>query len=271
MSSSIQLPQPGLGTFRLQDDIVIASVKSALELGYRHIDTAAMYDNEAAVGRAIRESGVPREEIFVTTKIWFDRLSDDDAITALQESLTKLDMDYVDLALIHWPSPDNEVPMAEYLGALDKAREQGLCRAFGVSNFTIAQIDEALGLPCGKRIATNQVEVHPLLANTKLVQHCQSKGIQVTGYMPLAVGKVMDEPVLQKIAAAHKATAAQVALAWVASKNIVVIPSSTKAAHQKANLEALRITLSADETAQIDQLDRGERVANPPFSPKWDQ
>jgi len=271
MSGSIQLPQPGLGTFRLQDDTVIASVKSALELGYRHIDTAAMYDNEAAVGRAIRESGVPREEIFVTTKVWFDRLSGDGAIRALQESLTKLDMDYVDLALIHWPSPDNEVPMAEYLGALDKARELGLTRAFGVSNFTIAQIDEALSLPCGARITTNQIEVHPLLANTKLVQHCQSKGIPVTGYMPLAVGKVMDESVLQEIAAQHNATAAQVALAWVASKNIIVIPSSTKAEHQKANLEALELTLSAEDIAQIDQLDRGERVANPPFSPVWDQ
>lgn len=271
MSVAIALPQPGLGTFRLQDDVVVASVKSALELGYRHIDTAAMYDNEAAVGRAIRESQIPREEIFVTTKIWFDRLRGEDAIAALRESLAKLELDSVDLALIHWPSPDGEVPMDEYLGALDKAREMGLTRAIGVSNFTIAQIDEALSLPAGKHIVTNQIEVHPLLANTKLVQHCQSKGLQVTGYMPLAVGKVMDEPVLQDIAANHKATAAQVALAWVASKNIIVIPSSTKPAHQKANLEALELSLSADDIARIDQLDRGERVANPPFSPAWDQ
>ncbi|WP_041522894.1 2,5-didehydrogluconate reductase DkgB [Gilvimarinus agarilyticus] len=271
MSVSIALPQPGLGTFRLQDDVVIASVKSALELGYRHIDTAAMYDNEAAVGRAISESQIPREEIFVTTKIWFDRLSGEGVIAALRESLAKLDMDYVDLALIHWPSPDNEVPMAEYLAALDKAREMGLTRAIGVSNFTIAQIDEALSLPAGKHIATNQIEVHPLLANSKLVQHCQAKGIQVTGYMPLAVGKVMDESVIQNIAAQHNASAAQVALAWVASKGITVIPSSTKADHQKANLDALDLTLTAEEVAQIDQLDRGERVANPPFSPVWDQ
>ncbi|GHC16736.1 2,5-didehydrogluconate reductase DkgB [Aidingimonas halophila] len=265
------LPRIGLGTFRLKEQEVIDSVSSALELGYRHIDTAQMYDNEAAVGRAIRDSAVPRDEIFLTTKIWYDRLKGDDLIQSLEESLEKLGVDHVDLALIHWPSPNDEVPMTEYIGKLNEAREKGLTKHIGISNFTIAQVDEALGVPGGEYIVTNQIEVHPYLANRKLVDHCQSKGLQVTGYMPLAVGKVMKEPVLQEIANEHGVTPAQVALAWVAARDIVVIPSSTRPAHQRANLAALDIELSADEIARIDALDAGERIANPDFAPAWDE
>ncbi|MGC3873543.1 2,5-didehydrogluconate reductase DkgB [Halomonas sp. GXIMD04776] len=271
MANTDILPAIGLGTFRLKDQDVIDSVTSALELGYRHIDTAQMYENEEAVGQAIKQSGVPRDEIFLTTKVWWDRFKHDDLIASLKESCRRLGVDQVDLALLHWPSPNDEVPMSEYIGALSEAREKGLAKRIGISNFTIAQVNEALSLPGGEHLVTNQIEVHPFLANRKLVEHCQAKGLQVTGYMPLAVGKVMDEPILKQIAENHDATAAQIALAWVAQRGVVVIPSSTKPKHQQANLEALKITLSPDEMAQIDKLDAGERIANPDFAPKWDE
>ncbi|WP_043529666.1 2,5-didehydrogluconate reductase DkgB [Litchfieldella xinjiangensis] len=265
------IPRIGLGTFRLKGQDVIDSIGSALELGYRHIDTAQMYGNETEVGQAIRESGIPRKDIFLTTKVWWDRLKGDDLIRSLEESLERLGVEQLDLALIHWPSPNDEVPMREYIGALNEAREKGLTRHIGVSNFTIAQIDEALSVPGGEHIITNQIEVHPYLANRTLVAHCQAKGMQVTGYMPLAVGKVMQEPILQEIADAHGVNPAQVALAWVAARDIVVIPSSTKRSHQQSNLAALDLELSRDEIARIDDLDSGERIANPDFAPKWDE
>lgn len=271
MARTTVLPSIGLGTFRLKEQDVIDSVTSALKLGYRHIDTAQMYENEEAVGKAIKQSGIPRDEIFLTTKVWWDRFKHDDLITSLEESCRKLGVDQVDLALLHWPSPKDEVPMSEYLGALGEAREKGLAKRIGVSNFTTAQIDEALSMPGGEHIVNNQIEVHPFLANRKLVEHCQSKGLQVTAYMPLAVGKVMDESVLKEIGKAHDATPAQIALAWVAQRDIVVIPSSTKPEHQKSNLEALNITLSSDEMTQIDKLDAGDRIANPDFAPAWDE
>ena len=264
------LPPIGLGTFRLHDQAVIDSVKSALELGYRHIDTASFYDNEEAVGRALRESGVPREEVFVTTKVWHEFLKGNQPIDSIKASLRRLGLAYLDLVLIHWPSPGDEVPMEDYMGALNRAREQGLTRHIGVSNFTIAQVDQALAGPGGKHMVTNQIEVHPYLANRKVVEHCQNNGLEVTAYMPLAVGKVMQDPVLSEIGQAHNASPAQITLAWVAQRDIVVIPSSTKPGHQKANLEAMKIKLSEEEMRRIDALDKGERIANPDFAPHWD-
>lgn len=270
MTDQHPIPKIGFGTFRLKGQEVIDAVKSALEVGYRHIDTAQMYENEAEIGQAIRESEVNRDDLFITTKVWWDRLKGDDLINSLEESVGRLGVEQVDLALIHWPSPDNEVPMTEYISALDQARQRGLTRHIGISNFTIAQVDEALAAPGGDQIVTNQIEVHPYLANRKLVRHCQDKGLQVTGYMPLAVGKVMKDPVLQEIAKTHNVTPAEIALAWVASRDIVVIPSSTNPKHQKANLEAMELKLSAKELAQIDKLDSGDRIANPDFAPAWD-
>ncbi|MFC3285879.1 2,5-didehydrogluconate reductase DkgB [Litchfieldella rifensis] len=271
MATANLIPRIGLGTFRLKGQEVIDSVSSALELGYRHIDTAQAYENETEVGQAIRQSGVPRDEIFLTTKVWYDRLESDDLIRSLEESLDRLGVDHVDLALIHWPSPNGEVPMGETIGALNEAREKGLTKHIGVSNFTMAHLDEALGVPGGEHLVTNQIEVHPYLANRRVVEHCQASGLQVTGYMPLAVGKVMKDPLLQEIADAHGATPAQVALAWVAGRDIVVIPSSTKPEHQHANLAALELELSDDEIARIDKLDAGERIADPEWAPRWDE
>ncbi len=264
------LPNIGMGTFRLKGNDAREAVKSALSLGYRHIDTAQMYDNEAEVGDGITSSGIPRREIFLTTKVWHDQLHADDLIHSLHDSLARLKTDHVDLALIHWPSPDDEVPMAEYLGALRDAQREGLAKHIGISNFTCAQMDQAVKILGQDAILTNQVEVHPFLANRKVVEHAQKLGITVTGYMPLAVGKVMEDDTLQQIGQAHNATPAQIAIAWVAARGVVPIPSSTRPTHQKANLDALGIRLSDEEIRAIDQLDRGERIADPDFAPAWD-
>ncbi|TNE96633.1 MAG: 2,5-didehydrogluconate reductase DkgB [Gammaproteobacteria bacterium] len=264
------LPGIGMGTFRLKGNTAREAVKSALSLGYRHIDTAQMYDNEAEVGDGITSSGIPRREIFITTKIWYDQLHASDLINSLHGSLDRLKTDHVDLALIHWPSPGDEVPMEEYLGALRDAQREGLTDHIGISNFNCAQMDKAVEILGDAPLLTNQVEVHPFLANKKVVQHAQSLGITVTGYMPLAVGKVMEDETLLHIAQDRNMSPAQVAIAWIASRGVIPIPSSTRPAHLKANLDALNIELTDDEIRAIDALDRGERIANPGFAPDWD-
>ncbi|MBP0600825.1 2,5-didehydrogluconate reductase DkgB [Herbaspirillum sp. LeCh32-8] len=267
---STNIPAFGLGTFRLKDQQVIDSVTTGLELGYRHIDTAQIYGNEAEVGQAIADSGVARGELFVTTKVWTENLSRDKLIPSLKESLSKLRMEQVDLALIHWPSPNDELPVADYMQALAEAKKQGLARLIGVSNFTIAHMQQAIAAVGAAEIATNQVEIHPFLQNRKVAEFARTNGIHLTAYMPLAYGKVMQDATLLEIAGKHGVTAAQVALAWSLQQGFAVIPSSTKRANLAANLDAVKITLSAAEMQAIAQLDRGERLANPDFSPKWD-
>ncbi|ASK36014.1 2,5-didehydrogluconate reductase B [Alcanivorax sp. N3-2A] len=269
MSTGI-IPPLGLGTFRLKGEPLMGSIHKALDLGYRHIDTAQMYENEETVGAAVDAHGLPREEIFLTTKIWHDRLRHDDLLESLQQSVNRLRSDYVDLALIHWPSPNDEVPMQEYIGALVEAKQQGLAKHIGVSNFTVAQLEQARALPGGDQLITNQVEVHPFLTNRKVVEAIRKQGMTVTAYMPLAVGKVMEDATLKEIAARHDVSPAQVVLAWLHQQEVVVIPSSTKEAHLKANLQALDLTLSDDDVRAIEGLDRGERIADPDFSPRWD-
>ncbi|WP_458525976.1 2,5-didehydrogluconate reductase DkgB [Onishia taeanensis] len=270
MTQHTAIPNPGLGTFRLEGDTLKRAVTTALELGYRHIDTAQMYGNEAEVGQAIAESRVPRDEIFLTTKVWHDRLTPDALKQSVDESLAKLGTDHVDLLLIHWPSPDDEVPMRDYLTALREVQKAGKTRHIGVSNFTRAQIDQAVDILGEGVLLTNQVEVHPFLQNRALVEHCKRHDITVTAFMPLAVGKVMEDETLKRIADHHDATPAQVTLAWLQALEIVTFPSSTKAEHLKSNLEALTITLSDDELYEIATLERGERIANPGFAPDWD-
>ncbi|MCW4149796.1 2,5-didehydrogluconate reductase DkgB [Halomonas sp. 18H] len=271
MSPVPTMPNPGLGTFRLEGDTVKQMIHTALKLGYRHIDTAQFYGNEADIGAAIAESDVPREEIFVTTKVWHDRLRPDDLKASVEESLARLRMMQVDLLLIHWPSPDDAVPMEDYLLALSDVQKDGKTRHIGVSNFTRAQIDQALDILGPDTLLTNQIEVHPFLQNRNLVAHCQSHDIAVSAFMPLAVGKVMEDPTLQEIATAHDATPAQIAIAWLNQLGIVTFPSSTREANLKRNIEALDITLSDREMAEIATLDRGERIANPSIAPDWDQ
>jgi len=264
------MPQLGLGTFRLQGQTVIDSVSTGLELGYRHIDTAQIYGNESEVGQAIAASQVSRDDLFVTTKIWTEFLGRDQLVQSLEESLTKLKLDQVDLTLIHWPSPNDEVSVAEYMTALAEAQQRGLTRHIGISNFTIALIAQAIAVVGAECILTNQIEVHPFLQNRNVIEYSQAQGIDITGYMPLAYGKVMQDAVLQQIAAAHETSPAQVALAWQLQQGYTVIPSSTKHENLQANLTASNIRLSAAEMQAIHALDRGERLVNPDFAPHWD-
>ncbi len=265
------IPEIGLGTFRLQGQVVIDSVTTGLDVGYRHIDTAQIYGNEADVGQAIAASAVPRGELFVTTKIWIENLQRDKLIPSLKDSLHKLRLEQLDLTLIHWPSPQDAIPVAETMAALAQAKAQGLTRAIGVSNFTNAQLRQAIDTVGASEIATQQVEIHPFLQNRKVVEFARSQGIHITAYMPLAYGKVMADPVIAAIAAKHGVTPAQVALSWSLQQGFAVIPSSTKRANLEANLHFQRITLSPDEMAQMATLERGERLANPDgLAPRWD-
>jgi 2,5-diketo-D-gluconate reductase B len=264
------IPQLGLGTFRLQGQQVIDSVRNGLELGYRHIDTAQIYGNEAEVGQALQASGVARDEVFVTTKIWTENLAGDKLIPSLKDSLHKLRLEQLDLTLIHWPSPGGAVPVAESMQALLEARTQGLTAAIGVSNFTNALLAQAIAAVSAANIATNQVELHPFLQNRSVAAFAREHGIHVTAYMPLAYGKALADPVIQSIAARLQATPAQVTLASLMAKGYAVIPSSTKRENLAANLGATGVTLSVADIAAIDALERGERLVSPDFGPAWD-
>lgn len=266
------IPSFGVGTFRLSGQTVIDSVRNALELGYRAVDTAQIYGNEAEVGQAVTESGVPRNELFITTKIWVDNYSRSRLIPSLRESLKKLRTDYADLVLIHWPAPNGAVPLPEYMEALAEAKAQGLTRQIGISNFNIALTEQALNVVGKGEIATNQIELSPYLQSPKLAAFLQKQGIKVTSYMTLAYGKVLKDPVLAKIAEKHQATVAQVALAWALQLGYAVIPSSTKRENLASNLLARDLKLDAEDMAQIAALDRNSREVNPEgLAPAWDK
>ncbi len=219
----MSVPSFGVGTFRLTGQTVIDSVRNALEVGYRAVDTAQIYGNEAEVGQAIAESGVPRDQLFLTTKIWVDNYAADKLIPSLRDSLAKLRTDYVDLLLIHWPAPGNGVELREYMTALADAKTLGLTRQIGVSNFNIELTRQAIEVVGAGEIATNQIELSPYLQNPALTTFLQDQGITVTSYMTLAYGKVLKDPVLATIAGKHQATVAQVALAWALQRGYSVI------------------------------------------------
>ncbi|KMV36465.1 2,5-didehydrogluconate reductase DkgB [Franconibacter pulveris] len=265
------VPAFGLGTFRLKDDVVIASVKTALELGYRAIDTAQIYDNEAAIGQALEESGVARRDLYITTKIWTENLSKEKLIPSLKASLQKLRTDYVDLTLIHWPSPGDAVAVEEYMQALLEAKKEGLTREIGISNFTIPLMERAIAAVGAEQIATNQIELSPYLQNKKVAAWAKAHGIPVTSYMTLAYGKALEDEAIARIAAKHHATPAQVILAWALALGYAVIPSSTKRANLQSNLQAQQLTLDEEDMNAIAALDRNERLVSPEgLAPQWD-
>ena len=269
---NMQIPQFGLGTFRLKDQAVIDSVKTALDVGYRAIDTAQIYENEAAVGQAIAESGIPRKEIFLTTKIWINNFSEQRLIPSLKESLQKLGTDAVDLTLIHWPAPSQGTDITEVMQLLLEAKQQGLTQQIGISNFNIALTQQAIDSIGVEHIATNQIELSPYLQNQHLVDYLREQNIDVTSYMTLAYGKVLNDPTLLEIAAQHQATSAQVALAWALQQGYAVIPSSTKRENLISNLKAQDLKLSAEEMQMIAQLERNGREVDPQaWAPEWDK
>jgi len=267
----MSIPSFGVGTFRLQGQAAIDSVRNALDVGYRAIDTAQIYGNEADVGQAIADSGVDRDALFLTTKIWTDNYHPDKLIPSLQDSLNKLRTDRVDLTLIHWPAPGNGVALEAFMHALAEAKAQGLTRQIGISNFNIALTQQAIAAVGMGEIATNQIELSPYLQNHKLTDFLKAQNIHVTSYMTLAYGKVLRDPVLAEIAAKHHATTAQVALAWALQLGYSVIPSSTQRENLASNLLAQQLHLDADDMARIAQLERNGREVNPDgLAPIWD-
>jgi len=267
----MSIPAFGLGTFRLKDEVVKASVSTALALGYRAIDTAQIYGNEAAVGEALAESGVPREALYITTKIWTENLGADKLISSLKESLSKLKTDYVDLTLIHWPSPGNAVSVAETMHALVEAKNLGLTREIGISNFTVALMQEAIDAVGAAAIATNQIELSPFLQNQTVVDFARKNGIAVTSYMTLANGEALKDDTIIDIAKRHNATPAQVVLAWALQLGYAVIPSSTKRENLASNLLAQQLKLTATDMAEIAALERNGRLVSPEgLAPEWD-
>ena len=266
------VPKFGLGTFRLSGQTVIDSVKTALEVGYRAVDTAQIYANEAEVGQAIAESQLNRDELFITTKIWTENYAPDKLIPSLKDSLRKLRTDAVNLTLIHWPAPKLGVSIPEVMQTLLEAKQQGLTEHIGISNFNIELTQQAIDSIGLEHIATNQIELSPYLQNHRLVDFLQVQKIDVTSYMTLAYGKVLNDPVLLDIAAQHQASSAQIALAWALQQGFAVIPSSTRREHLIANLAAQEIQLTKDEMMAIAKLDRNAREVNPEqLAPLWDE
>ncbi len=267
----MSIPSFGVGTFRLTGQTVIDTVRNALELGYRAVDTAQIYGNESEVGQAIAASGVARDELFVTTKIWVDNYSKKKLAASLRDSLHKLRTDYVDLTLIHWPAADNGVTLPEYMTALSDAQALGLTRQIGISNFNIALTKQAIDVVGKGTLVTNQVELSPYLQNRKLVAFLREQGIAVTSYMTLAYGKVLKDRTIGAIARKHHATPAQVALAWALQLGYAVIPSSTKRENLASNLLAQQLRLDEEDMASIATLERNGREVSPSgFAPIWD-
>jgi len=257
-----RIPKLGLGTWQNTGPTCTETVRTALELGYRHVDTAQVYDNEAAVGEGIAAADVDREDLFLTTKVWRSNLRHEDVIDSVEESLDKLGVDYVDLLLIHWPHP--RVPIAETLGAMAQLRERGLVEHLGVSNFTRSQLAEARDA-VDAPIVADQVLYHPYKDQSALHEYCVDEGVALTAYSPLARGRVLDDRTLAEIGDQHSKSAPQVALRWLVQQEAVVaIPKTTSREHLQDNLAVFDFELSDDEMARIDALDGdiGTRVRN---------
>lgn len=262
----MRMPRIGLGTWPMKGAECQAAVESALALGYRHVDTAEMYGNEDAVGAGIAAAGLPRADVFLTTKIWWDKPKGAAIRQAFDASLARLATPYVDLLLIHWPSPDLDLPDA--LRALAAIRAEGRAKAIGVSNFPPRLLQRAIAE--GVELACLQVECHLLLDQSKLLGITRAAGMALTAYSPLAKGENLDLPAVRQVAAKHGATLAQVALAWLlAQEGVAMVPKAASPARQKENLGALALRLDAADLAALAALPKDRRFVNPSFAPDW--
>lgn len=265
-TSHLEMPRLGFGTWPLKGADCARAVAEAIGLGYRHIDTAESYENEEAVGQGIRDSGIPRERLFVTTKVWWTNLADPEA--ALAASLRRLGLDYVDLLLIHWPNP--AIPLAPTLAAMEVLKEDGRTRAIGVANFPAPLLEAAVAT--GAPVACNQVEYHVALGQEAVLRVARAADIAVTAYSPLGRGGLADDAVLAGIGRRHGATGAQVALAWLLEQDrVAAIPKSGRIENMRANLAALDLRLTDEDRAAIAALPKDRRFVNPSWSPVWDQ
>lgn len=264
-SRGASVPKLGFGTFEMGGDDCYEGVRDALAVGYRHIDTAAAYENEAEVGRGLRSSGVDRSEVWLTTKVWMDDLEPDAVRASVERSLGALETDYVDLLLIHWPSPD--VPLERTLSAMEGLREDGLIRHPGVSNFPPGLFRRALDLA---PVLTDQVEYHPFLGQDEVLSICAERDVFLTAYAPLAHGKVPDDPVLEEIGRAHGKTASQVALRWLVEQDrVVTVPKASSPERRRENFEIFDFELADEERERIDGLPKDQRDFDPSFAPDW--
>jgi len=264
------IPAIGCGTWELRGETCAQIVAKALRVGYRHIDTAQGYSNEEAVGEGLRASGIPRSDVFITTKVRPQRVSDGDLQLSAEESLLKLGVDVVDLLLIHWPNP--AVPLRETMLALSDAKRRGLARNIGVSNFTIANLNAAVSIS-PEPIVTNQVELHPYLDQTRILGEARRLGLTVTAYCPIALGKVVGDPVIEAIGAAHGKSAAQVALRWLIQQpGVAAIPRTSNPQRLAEHLAEIDFQLTEDEMDRISRLKRpNSRLINEPgWVPHWD-
>jgi 2,5-diketo-D-gluconate reductase B len=271
-ANGAKIPVIGFGTMTLMDAVCIEAVETALRLGYRHIDTAERYRNETEVGQGLRRglcaNGLAREDVFVTTKVFHDRLAAADFERSLDQSLRNLELSWVDLLLIHWPNP--KVPLKETLDVLCKARRDGRAKHVGVANFTTSLLQDSVKL-ASEPLVTNQIEVHPFIDQDKVLAACRVHGLAVTAYCPLARGKVPGNDVLARIGRAHGKTSAQIALRYLVQQGIIPIPRTSNPDHLAANLATFDFTLSDVEMTEIAGLKHtGLRVVNPPHAPRWD-
>ena len=266
-TNGLNMPKLGLGTSPMKGAECTEAVQSALQLGYRHIDTAEMYANEAEVGEGLANSFVPRTEVHLTSKVHPTHLRPEQMQEAMERSLRALRTDYVDLYLIHWPAADMDLPAS--VAKLVSFKEQGMARAIGVSNFPVALMEQAVAT--GAPIACNQVEYHALLGQTRVLGYAREHGIAVTAYSPLGRNLLPSYPKLAEIGRKHGASAAQVALKWLYDQEgVVAIPKAAKPENQKKNLQALDLHLDDEDRAAIAALPKDQRQIRPAFEPAWD-
>lgn len=260
LNSGTEIPVLGLGVFQTPPGAVtVQAVRWALEAGYRHIDTAAMYGNEADVGRAIRESGLDRKEVFVTTKLWYTEHGFESAKKAARASLERLGLAYIDLYLIHWPRADPPSARLETWRAFEELQQEGVCRAIGVSNYTVRHLEE---LAAHSKVppAVDQVEFHPFVFDPAFVAYCKDHGIHIEAWAPLTRGRRLDDPAIAGIARAHGKTPAQVLLRWGIEHGLIVLPKSTRRERIIENGAIFDFTLSSEEVARLDGLRDRKRV-----------
>ena len=267
-----EIPALGLGTFRLNGAGAVEAVSNALNLGYRHLDTAAMYENEAEVGAGLRASGVRRDEVFVTTKVWTTDIAPGDLQASAQASLERLKIDQVDLLLIHWPN--RTIPLAGSIEALCDAKRRGYARHIGVANFPSDMLGDAVRLAAqhGETIATNQCEYHPRLSQSKVLEACRKHGVVFVSYCPLGQGRMADDDAIAPIARKHGKTASQIVLRWHVQQGVAAIPKAGGKGHQRENLDVFSFTLPDDDMRALTALARHDgRLVKPGFGPEWDR
>ena len=267
-ANGARIPVIGLGTWDLRGRTCARMVEQALQLGYRNVDTAEMYDNEREVGEGLRASGIARAEVLITTKVWQDHLTPREFERATKESLAKLRLSQVDLLLIHWPNP--RIPLADTIGALCRAKREGLARHIGISNFTVDLVAQAVKLAT-EPLVTNQIEWHPYIDQSKVVDACRRHGLSVTAYSPIARGRAVDDGTLQEIGLRHRKSAGQVCLRFLVQEGAIVIPRTSKRERLAENFAIFDFTLAPAEMEAIRQLanPRG-RIVNWSGSPNWD-